>query len=102
VRKEQTVFGTIPGNVPPLANNATFCARHTYNFNFSQMSGVQLSSRASYTGGGGSNLGLPGVGVDAVLNFTPGYRIGNYTFAGVQYAWTNLDWPIQGGVAGRL
>jgi hypothetical protein len=26
----------------------------------------------------------------------------DYTLAGVRYAWTNLDWPIHGGVAGRL
>jgi hypothetical protein len=100
--EEPTVFGTISINMPRLGNNAIFCARYTHNFNFSQMPGVQLSSRASNVGRGDSNLGLPNVGVDVVLNFTQGYRIVDYTFAGVRYACTNLDWPIQGGVAGRL
>jgi hypothetical protein len=100
--EEPTVFGTISSNIPRPANNAIVCARYTHNFNFSEMSGVQLPSRASNAGSGGSNLGLPNVGVDVVLNFTPGYRIAGYTFAGVRYAWTNLDWPLHGGVAGRL
>src|SRR5882762_8854093 len=96
--EEPTMFGVISSNTPRLANNAIVCARYTRTFNFSQMPGVQLSSRASDAGSGDSNLGLPNTGVDVVLNITPGYRIGDYTLAGVRYAWTNLDWPIQGGV----
>jgi hypothetical protein len=37
MREEPTVFGATPSNVPRLPNNATFSARYTHNFNFSQM-----------------------------------------------------------------
>jgi hypothetical protein len=83
VRIQPTVFDTILSNVPRLANNATSGARYTYNFNFNEMSGVQLSSRASNAASGDSNLGLTTVDADAVLNLTPTYRIVSCTFAGV-------------------
>jgi hypothetical protein len=73
------VFGTISSNVPRLGDNATFHARYAYNL--SETWAVQLSNGASNLARGDSNLRIPRVDVDAVLNFKPDCRIGCYTFA---------------------
>jgi hypothetical protein len=75
------VFGTISSTVPRLGDNATFRARYAYNLR--ETWAVQLSNGASNLARGDSNLRIPRVDVDAVLNFKPDCRIGCYTFAGI-------------------
>jgi opacity protein-like surface antigen len=77
-----------------------------YNYNFTDMWGVQLSSgyswsRASRVTGGRNNLGLTTVDLDAVWNITPQYPVVVYVLAGAGYAWANLDTSIAGVTNGR-
>jgi opacity protein-like surface antigen len=98
----------ISGSTPRLNDSATVGAR--YNFNFTDMWGVQLSagyspSFAGHVVSGDSNLELTTVDFDGVLNIAPnltilGYQIVPYAVAGVGYAWANLDRPIQGTANG--
>jgi opacity protein-like surface antigen len=94
----------VSGRTPRLNDNATFGAR--YNYNFTDMWGIQLSggyspNRAARVPSGKDNLGLTTVDLDAVWNITPHYPIIGYVLAGAGYAWANLDTPIVGEINGR-
>jgi|HubBroStandDraft_5_1064220.scaffolds.fasta_scaffold00050_32 opacity protein-like surface antigen len=78
-----------------------------YNYDFTQMWGVQLSSgyswsRASRVPIGENKLGLTTVDLDAVWNITPQFPFVAYALAGAGYAWANLDAPITGVINGRV
>ncbi len=94
----------VSGRTPRLNDNAIFGAR--YNYNFTDMWGLQLSggyspNRAARVASGKDNLGLTTVDLDAVWNITPHYPIVGYVLAGAGYAWANLDIPIAGEINGR-
>jgi opacity protein-like surface antigen len=94
----------VSGLRPRLNDDALAGAR--YNYNFTDMWGVQLSSgyswsRASRVTGGRNNLGLTTVDLDAVWNITPQYPVVVYVLAGAGYAWANLDTSIAGVTNGR-
>ena len=77
-----------------------------YNYNFTDMWGVQLSSgyswsRASRVQFGENKLGLTTVDLDGVWNITPQFPFVAYVLAGAGYAWANLDTPITGEINGR-
>lgn len=94
----------ISGATPRLDDNVTFGARYTYHFTDTwglQLSGGYSPGRAAHAASGSGNLGLTTVDVDAVWNFTPGYRIVGYTIAGVGYARANFDQAIKGTVRGQ-
>ena len=94
----------VSGRTPRLNDNAMFGAR--YNYNITEMWGMQLSggyspNRAARVTSGINNLGLTTVDLDAVWNITPQYPIVAYVLAGGGYAWSNLDRPIEGVINGR-
>ena len=94
----------LSGRAPRLNDAALAGAR--YNYNFTDMWGIQLSSgyswsRASRVPGGADNLGLTTVDLDAVWNITPQYPVVAYVLAGAGYAWANLDTSITGLIDGR-
>jgi outer membrane beta-barrel protein len=94
----------VSGRTPRLNDNAIFGAR--YNYNFTDMWGIQLSggyspSRAARVASGKDKLGLTTVDLDAVWNITPHDPIIGYVLAGAGYAWANLDAPIAGEINGR-
>jgi opacity protein-like surface antigen len=94
----------VSGSNPRLNDDAVAGLR--YNYNFTDMWGVQLSSgyswtRASRTQGGENKLGLTTVDLDAVWNITPQFPFVAYVLAGGGYAWANLDAPITGEINGR-
>ena len=94
----------VSGRTPRLNDNAVVGAR--YNYNFTDMWGLQLSggyspNRAARVASGKDNLGLTTVDLDAVWNITPHYPIVGYVLAGAGYAWANLDTPIAGYLNGR-
>ena len=94
----------VSGRTPRLNDNAMFGAR--YNYNITEMWGMQLSggyspNRAARVTSGINNLGLTTVDLDAVWNITPQYPIVAYVLAGGGYAWANLDRPIEGVINGR-
>jgi len=94
----------LSGRTPRLNDDALAGAR--YNYNFTEMWGIQLSSgyswnRASRVAGGADKLGLTTVDLDAVWNITPQYPVIAYVLAGAGYAWANLDAPITGLTNGR-
>jgi opacity protein-like surface antigen len=94
----------VSGLRPRLNDDALAGAR--YNYNFTDMWGIQLSSgyswsRASRVTGGRNNLGLTTVDLDAVWNITPQYPVVVYVLAGAGYAWANLDTSIAGVTNGR-
>jgi opacity protein-like surface antigen len=94
----------LSGRTPRLNDNALAGAR--YNYDFTDMWGIQLSSgyswsRASRVPGGADNLGLTTVDLDAVWNITPQYPVVAYLLAGAGYAWAHLDTPIAGVTNGR-
>jgi opacity protein-like surface antigen len=77
-----------------------------YNYNITDMWGVQLSSgyswsRASRVQFGENKIGLTTVDLDGVWNITPQFPIVAYVLAGAGYAWANLDRPIVGVIDGR-
>jgi opacity protein-like surface antigen len=77
-----------------------------YNYDFTEMWGVQLSSgyswsRASRIPVGENKLGLTTVDLDAVWNITPQFPFVAYALAGAGYAWANLDAPISAESNGR-
>ena len=77
-----------------------------YNYNFTDMWGVQLSSgytwsRASRVQFGENKLGLTTVDLDGVWNITPQFPFVAYVLVGAGYAWANLDTPITGEINGR-
>jgi len=95
---------SVSGRNPRLNDDAVAGIR--YNYNITNMWGVQLSSgyswsRASRTQFGENNLGLTTVDLDAVWNITPQFPIVAYVLAGAGYAWANLDFPITGERNGR-
>lgn len=72
-----------------------------YNYNLTDMWGVQLSSgyswsRASRIPNGENTLGVTTVDLDAVWNITPQFPFVAYALAGAGYAWANLGSPIVG------
>ena len=92
------------GRTPRLNDGAVAGAR--YNYNFTDMWGIQLSSgyswsRAARVASGKDDLGLTTVDLDAVWNITPQYPVVAYVLIGVGYAWANLDAPIAGEINGR-
>jgi len=94
----------VSGRTPRLNDNAVVGAR--YNYNFTDVWGVQLSggyspNRAARVARGKDNLGLTTVDLDAVWNITPHLPIVGYLLAGAGYAWANLDSPITGDINGR-
>jgi len=94
----------VSGRNPRLNDDALAGLR--YNYNFTEMWGVQLSSgyswsRASRVQVGENKLGLTTVDLDAVWNITPQFPIVAYVLAGAGYAWANLDFPITGEGNGR-
>ena len=94
----------LSGRNPRLNDDAVAGVR--YNYNVTDMWGVQLSSgyswsRASRVQFGGNNLGLTTVDLDAVWNITPQFPLVAYVLAGAGYAWANLDAPITGVSNGR-
>jgi opacity protein-like surface antigen len=96
--------GPVSGRTPRLNDDAVAGAR--YNYNFTDMWGIQLSSgyswsRASRVVSGKNALGLTTVDLDAVWNITPQYPIVPYVIVGAGYAWANLDAPITGPFNGR-
>jgi len=94
----------VSGRNPRLNDDALAGIR--YNYNFTDMWGVQLSSgyswsRASRVQNGENKLGLTTVDLDAVWNITPQFPFVAYVLAGAGYAWANLDAPIVGESNGR-
>jgi opacity protein-like surface antigen len=94
----------VSGRNPRLNDDALAGAR--YNYNLTDMWGVQLSSgyswsRASRIPNGETNLGLTTVDLDAVWNITPQFPFVAYVLAGAGYAWANLNSPITGEINGR-
>jgi len=97
--------GPVSGRTPRLNDDAAAGAR--YNYNFTDMWGIQLSSgyswsRAARVVGGKNALGLTTIDLDAVWNITPQYPVVAYAIIGAGYAWANLDSPITGEFNGRL
>jgi opacity protein-like surface antigen len=94
----------VSGRTPHLNDSALAGAR--YNYNFTDMWGIQLSSgyswsRAARVASGKDDLGLTTVDLDAVWNITPQYPVVAYAIIGAGYAWANLDTPISGEIDGR-
>ncbi len=94
----------LSGRSPRLNDDALAGIR--YNYNITEMWGVQLSSgyswsRASRVQFGENKLGLTTVDFDGVWNITPQYPLVAYVLAGAGYAWANLDAPITGEINGR-
>src|SRR5882762_2309888 len=94
----------VSGRTPRLNDNAVAGAR--YNYNFTDMWGIQLSSgyswsRVTRVAGGKGDLGLTTVDLDAVWNITPHYPVVAYVLIGAGYAWANLDTPFAGEINGR-
>jgi opacity protein-like surface antigen len=94
----------VSGRTPRLNDSALAGAR--YNYNFTDMWGIQLSSghswsRAARVTSGTDDLGLTTVDLDAVWNITPQYPVVAYAIIGAGYAWANLDTPISGEINGR-
>src|ERR1700722_9537615 len=94
----------VSGHTPRLNDNAVAGAR--YNYNFTDMWGIQLSSgyswsRAARVASGKDDLGLTTVDLDAVWNITPQYPVIAYALIGAGYAWANLDTAIAGQINGR-
>jgi len=94
----------VSGRNPRLNDDALAGIR--YNYNITDMWGVQLSSgyswsRASRVQFGENKLGLTTVDLDAVWNITPQFPFVAYALAGAGYAWANLDTPITGVINGR-
>jgi len=94
----------VSGRNPRLNDDALAGIR--YNYNFTDMWGIQLSSgyswsRASRVLVGENKLGLTTVDLDAVWNITPQFPFVVYALAGAGYAWANLDTPITGEINGR-
>jgi opacity protein-like surface antigen len=95
----------VSGRNPRLNDDALAGMR--YNYNFTDMWGVQLSSgyswsRASRVPFGDNKLGLTTVDLNAVWNITPQFPFVVYALAGAGYAWANLDFPITGESNGRV
>ena len=93
----------VSGRTPRLNDDVTFGAR--YNYNFTDMWGIQLSggytpTRVARVPSGSNNLGLTTVDLDAVWNITPQYPVVLYALAGAGYAWAQLDRPITGQING--
>jgi opacity protein-like surface antigen len=94
----------VSGRNPRLNDDALAGIR--YNYNFTDMWGVQLSSgyswsRASRVPGGDNKLGVTTVDLDAVWNITPQFPLVAYVLAGAGYAWASLDSSIAGVSNGR-
>jgi opacity protein-like surface antigen len=95
----------VSGRNPRLNDDALAGIR--YNYDYTDIWGVQLSSgyswsRASRVPIGENKLGLTTVDLDAVWNITPQFPFVVYALAGAGYAWANLDAPIVGESSGRV
>ena len=94
----------LSGRNPRLNDDALAGIR--YNYNITDMWGVQLSSgyswsRASRVQFGENKLGLTTIDLDGVWNITPQFPLVAYVLAGAGYAWANLDRPIVGEINGH-
>ena len=94
----------VSGHNPRLNDDALAGIR--YNYDVTDMWGVQLSSgyswsRASRIQVGENKLGVTTIDLDAVWNITPQFPFVAYVLAGAGYAWANLDSPIAGESNGR-
>jgi opacity protein-like surface antigen len=94
----------VSGRNPRLNDDALAGIR--YNYDFTDMWGVQLSSgyswsRASRVPVGENRLGVTTVDLDAVWNITPQFPFVAYVLAGAGYAWANFNTPITGVSNGR-
>jgi opacity protein-like surface antigen len=94
----------VSGRNPRLNDDALAGLR--YNYNFTDIWGVQLSSgyswsRASRVPIGDNKLGLTTVDLDGVWNITPQFPFVAYALLGAGYAWANLDSAIVGESNGR-
>ena len=94
----------VSGRNPRLNDDALAGIR--YNYNFTDMWGVQLSSgyswsRASRVPVGENRFGVATVDLDAVWNITPQFPFVAYVLAGAGYAWANFNTPITGVSNGR-
>ena len=94
----------VSGRNPRLNDDALAGIR--YNYNITEMWGIQLSSgyswsRASRVQFGENKLGLTTVDLDGVWNITPQYPLVAYVITGAGYAWANLDAPITGEINGQ-
>jgi opacity protein-like surface antigen len=94
----------VSGRNPRLNDDALAGLR--YNYNITDMWGVQLSSgyswgRASRVPIGENNVGLTTVDLDAVWNITPQLPFVVYALAGAGYAWANFNSAIVGESNGR-
>jgi opacity protein-like surface antigen len=92
------------GRNPRLNDDALAGLR--YNYDFTNMWGIQLSSgyswsRASRIPVGANKLGLTTVDLDAVWNITPQFPFVAYALAGAGYAWANFGAPIPAESSGR-
>lgn len=98
----------ITGRYPILNDNATFGARYTYGLSRSfalQLAAGYSAGRAAQVVTGDSSLGLTTADLDVLFNVTPmlilgGRRFVLYTELGVGYAWTDLQHPLLGSIAG--
>jgi opacity protein-like surface antigen len=94
----------VSGRTPRLNDTAVGGAR--YNYNFTDMWGIQLSSgyswsRAARVASGKNDLGLTTVDLDAVWNITPQYPVVAYAIIGAGYAWAHFGTTIAGEYNGR-
>jgi opacity protein-like surface antigen len=97
--------GPVSRRTPRLNDDAVAGAR--YNYNFTDMWGIQLSSgyswsRASRVASGRNDLRLTTVDLDAVWNITPQYPIVAYAIIGAGYTWANLNAPSRGSSTAGL
>ena len=91
----------ISGRTPKLDDDFTYGLR--YGYHFTDQFAIEASIGESPTSvknvtGGDIDLDLTMIDVDAVWNFRNGTRFTPYVFAGVGYAFADLDRPILGTV----
>jgi opacity protein-like surface antigen len=91
----------ISGRTPKLDDSFTYGLR--YGYNFTDQLGIELAlgespSKVTNLTGGDIDLDLTTFDVDAVWNFHNGTRFTPYAFAGVGYAFADLDRAILGTV----
>ena len=91
----------ISGRTPKLDDSFTYGLR--YGYNFTDQLAIEASlgespSKVKNLAGGDIDLDLTTFDVDAVWNFRNGTRFTPYAFAGVGYAFADLDRSILGTV----
>ncbi len=91
----------ISGRVPKLDDSFTYGLRYGYNFTDQfalEASLGESPSKVKNVNGGDIDLDLTTLDVDAVWNFRNGTQFTPYAFAGVGYAFADLDRSILGTV----